>query len=317
MLDRAENIDLLRADGGAAKHQWLDRGVDPHEQPSVLEPSREVTAVLSRSRRLDPASLESHERPDQIERLSEVAVELPRIAPPYPADAIGVDSRLEQPHAAVDRRLPGPDHREPIRRLGEIDKVVRRDEPDARLDRESGNVTRRDLRLDVARVHESAPRLDDGLGAVEQRDDEVAVPVSAAVLAQVEEPHPARRQEVLVQHTRVVVTDLGRTRTLVEPRVRPVLVDSVVPERPRFDAVVRGGLVKADERISIQPVTARPVTPVDQHDLGVRVRDQRVGEGHPRGTGSDNHVVGLDFAHAPKATASRRVPGPAIPKLRA
>jgi hypothetical protein len=104
---------------------------------------------------------------------------------------------------------------------------------------------------------------------VEQRDDEVSVAVPAAVLAHAEERHPSRRQQLLVEHARVVVADLGGTRTLVEAGVRPVLVDAVVPERPRLDAVVRRGLVEADERIRVQPVTARPVTPVDEHDLGV------------------------------------------------
>ena len=140
-------------------------------------------------------------RTDQVERLHEVAVVLPRIAGPYPADAVGVDSRLEQPHAGVHPRLPRPDHREAIGRLAQVDEVVGRDERDARLDRESGNVTRRDLGLDVGRVDHLAPRLYKDLGAVEQRNDEVAVPVSAVVLARADEPHPARRQQVLVEHT--------------------------------------------------------------------------------------------------------------------
>ena len=127
--------------------------------------------------------------------------------------------------------------------------------------------------------------------------DEVPVPVFAAVLAHAEELHPAGRKQVLVEHARVVVADLGRTRTLVEAGVRPVLVDAIVSERSRLDAVVRRRLVEANERIGVQPVAARPVKPVDQHDLGVRVRDQRVGEGHPRRTRTDNEVVGLDFPH--------------------
>jgi hypothetical protein len=97
-----------------------------------------------------------------------------------------------------------------------------RDERDARLDRESGNVTRRDLRLDV-------------------------------------------------------------------------LVDAVVPEPARLDAVVRGRLVEPHERIRVEPVAARPVTPVDQHDLGLGVRQERVGECHSRRTGSHDQVVGLDL----------------------
>jgi hypothetical protein len=83
--------------------------------------------------------------PTKVERLREVVVELPRIAAPNPADPAEVDSRLEQPYAGVDCRLPRPDHREAVGRLGQVDKVVWRDERDARLDRESGNVTRWNL----------------------------------------------------------------------------------------------------------------------------------------------------------------------------
>ena len=67
--------------------------------------------------------------------------------------------------------------------------------------------------------------------------------------------------------------------------------------------------MEADERVGVQPVAARSVTPVDEHDLGVRVRDQRVGERHSRRTGSDDEVVGLDFPHGsslrPRIAAAR------------
>jgi hypothetical protein len=42
------------------------------------------------------------------------------------------------------------------------------------------------------------------------------------------------------------------------------------------------------------------MTPLDEHDLGVRLRDQRVRERHPRRTRSDDKVVGLHFAHCPE-----------------
>jgi len=55
--------------------------------------------------------------------------------------------------------------------------------------------------------------------------------------------------------------------------------------------------VKAYERVGVQPVAARPVPPVDQNNLGIGVREQRVGESHSRRTRSDDEVVGLDFSH--------------------
>ena len=156
---------------------------------------------FGRRRRLDPARLEPHDEPTRLSGCSEVAVVLPRIAAPDPADAIGVNSRLEQPHAGVDRRLPRPDHREAVRRLGEVDEIVGRDERDARFDRESGNVTRRDLGLDVGRVDDLAPRLYDGLGAVEQRRRRGGRPRYCRGTRSVpNELHPARRQQVLVEH---------------------------------------------------------------------------------------------------------------------
>ena len=148
---------------------------------------------------------------------------------------------------------------------------------------------------------------DGRLGAVEKRDDEVPVAVPAAVVAHAEEPHPAGRKQVLVEHARVVVADLAGGRPLVEAGVRPVLVDPVVAERARLDAVVRRRLVEAHERIGVEPVAARPVPPVDEHDLGVRVRDQRVRERHPRRTRSDDQVIGLDFPHGYEGYDATRV----------
>ena len=134
------------------------------------------------------------------------------------------------------------------------------------VDRESRNVPRRDLRLDVGGVDDLAPRPDDGLGAVEQRYDEVPVTVHA-VLAHAEEPHPPRRQQVLVEHARVVVADLGRTRALVEAGVRAALVDAIVPERPstrRRSTPRAGGAARTDRRrASGRPARAagRPARP--------------------------------------------------------
>src|SRR5690606_31539651 len=72
------------------------------------------------------------------------------------------------------------------------------------------------------------------------------------------------------------------------------------------DAVERRGLVEADERVGVEPVPAGGVAAVDEGDVDVGVVDQRVGEGHPHGTGADDDVVGLDRAHEARLLARRR-----------
>jgi hypothetical protein len=52
--------------------------------------------------------------------------------------------------------------------------------------------------------------------------------------------------------------------------------------------------MQAHKWIRVVPVTARRVTPVDHHNLDIRIGDQRIGERHPGSTGADHQVVSLD-----------------------
>ena len=52
--------------------------------------------------------------------------------------------------------------------------------------------------------------------------------------------------------------------------------------------------MQTHERIRLEPVPARRVSPVDHDDLGAGRVDQRVGEGHPRCAASDDEVVGFE-----------------------
>ena len=52
--------------------------------------------------------------------------------------------------------------------------------------------------------------------------------------------------------------------------------------------------MQTHERIRLEPVPARRVSPVDHHDLGAGRVDQRVGESHPRCAASDDEVVGFE-----------------------
>jgi len=96
----------------------------------------------------------------------------------------------------------------------------------------------------------------------------------ADVVGHAEEPDPTRRQEMLLEDPGEVVADLRRGGPVVEAGVRADLVDRVGPEDARGDALERGGLVEADERVGIVPVAPRAVTPVDHHHVGVGLRDQ-------------------------------------------
>ena len=47
--------------------------------------------------------------------------------------------------------------------------------------------------------------------------------------------------------------------------------------------------------IGVQPVTSRGVASIDNCDVGIRVREQRVGKRHPRGSGPDHEIVRFEF----------------------
>ena len=86
---------------------------------------------------------------------------------------------------------------------------------------------------------------------------------------------------------------------LVEAGVEPDLVDATRAERRRVHAVGAGGLVQPHERVGVVPVAARPIVAIDDHHRRVGLGEHRVGEGHPRGAGPLDQVVGCDrLGHA-------------------
>jgi hypothetical protein len=56
--------------------------------------------------------------------------------------------------------------------------------------------------------------------------------------------------------------------------------------------------VQTDERVRVQPVTARGAPAVDQRHLDVGLDHQRVDEGEAAGARSDDQIIGVD-EHAP------------------
>src|SRR4029077_6492291 len=125
--------------------------------PSATRAKFEAAAALGPRRRLDPARLKPHVSADQVERLRKRAVELPRIPASNPTDAVGVDARREQPDAGVDCRLSRSNHGEAVGGLAEGDESVGRDEPDAGLDSEVGDVSRAGLGMDADGYKEPCP----------------------------------------------------------------------------------------------------------------------------------------------------------------
>ena len=75
--------------------------------------------------------------------------------------------------------------------------------------------------------------------------------------------------------------------------------------------------MQTHERIRLEPVPARRVSPVDHDDSAPGRVDQRVGEGHPRGAASDDQVVGFDPSsrHGPhqKCTTAQQSTGSPLP----
>ena len=82
---------------------------------------------------------------------------------------------------------------------------------------------------------------------------------------------------------------------LVETRIRPGHIASIAPQRHRADPVQGGWLMETDVGIGVDPVPARGVTAIDDRDRRLGMREQRVGEGHPGGPGTDHEIVRLEF----------------------
>jgi hypothetical protein len=96
-----------------------------------------------------------------------------------------------------------------------------------------------------------------------------------------------------------VVADLHAGRPLVEPSVRSGLVEQILAENPRVDAIVCRGLVDAHETVCVVPVTTRAVSPIDHHDIAVALSDERIRERHPGRTRTNDQIVGIDHGHDP------------------
>ena len=308
VLDLAALLELPRAHGRAPEHRRFGGLVEPQEHTTRLEPVCEVGPVLRLRGRAHPLRLELHvRRSQQVERLGERAVEDPGIARLDPPDRIGCDAGVEEPAARIHRRLAGAEHRESARRLADVNEPVRRHEADAFVDLEAGRVHRRYLRLDVRRVDELPPDLHRGLRTVQQRHDVVPVTVLPLVLRHGHEPDPARRHELLLEDAVVVVADLRCRGPLIEAGVGAGLVDAVGAQDARVHAVVRRRLVQPDERVRVEPVTARAMPAVDEDDLGVRIGQQRVDERHPRCPRPDDEIISLQLVHTgPSATMDGR-----------
>ena len=104
---------------------------------------------------------------------------------------------------------------------------------------------------------------------------------------------------MFLEHALVVVADLPRSCPFVETRIRTDLVDRIGSDLARVHAVEGRGLVEANEWIRRVPVATGPVPPVDHHHIGVRVRDERIGERHSRRAGTDDEIVVSIAAMAP------------------
>jgi hypothetical protein len=63
--------------------------------------------------------------------------------------------------------------------------------------------------------------------------------------------------------------------------------------------------MQAHERVGAVPVSARAVTSFYHHDVGLALRDQRVGESHPRRATAYYQVVRLDGCHQVMLLAGR------------
>jgi len=53
--------------------------------------------------------------------------------------------------------------------------------------------------------------------------------------------------------------------------------------------------METDVGIGVDPVSARSVTAVDERDRRVGMREQRVGERHRRGPGTDHEIVRFEL----------------------
>jgi len=153
----------------------------------------------------------------------------------------------------------------------------------------------RDRRLEVPGVHDPAPDPHGCLGPGQPGYEPVLAGVGP--LGHPEEPDPARRQQLLIEHPLVVVADLDRRRAGVIASVRAGLLELIVAQATGVHAVQGRRGVQPHERVRVVPVAARAMAPVDHNHVGVAGRDQRIDERHSGGARPYDQVVGLDRVH--------------------
>jgi hypothetical protein len=151
-------------------------------------------------------------------------------------------------------------------------------------------VGRRDRPLQVSSIDDLAAHGDIVNNSRAQVSDPLALTPAAHVLVAGEHMAPACLRQPLGR-VGEMTEQLRAGRPLVVPGVLADLVDAVLAERQRVDAVVRRGGVQANERISIHPVTARSLAPVYHRHLNVRLDHERVGEGEAARTRSHNQII--------------------------
>ncbi len=202
--------------------------------------------------------------------------------------------------------LPSADDHEALERRLEPSELGRRDAPDAIGHRERRRARRGKRALDVRGVDELSAHAHARRRAREPGDEAVL----AHVVAAREITDAPRRQEVTVHDALVVGPELVGAGELVEARVRSDRVDRVLPERHRGDAVESRRLMEPHVRIGVEPMSAGRVASVDDGDRGVRMREERVGERHPRRPGADDEIVGFELRpHHPDDTRAARARG--------
>ena len=220
------------------------------------------------------------------------AVEHPRVAWPYPHDAVRRDTVGQQPDDAVGGGLAGADDDVVGRQGFQPGEVSDRDDVgvvgnDERGRRRRGNRRREVGGVDHAPAHVDLHRL---AGHPRRHDVRGAVGV---VLAGPEEGDAARAEELPVQDVVVVRQDLRLACPFVEPGFRTPLLHRAGSELRRRDAVEQRRLVELHEGIGVEPMTTGRVATIDERDVHIRVIDERVGERHPHRTGPHDEVVRL------------------------
>jgi hypothetical protein len=269
VLDPSQQRELAGAHRRAAIHRRLDALVHAQQHARCAQAIEQVVDRLGLGRRFGGRGEALHQAERERTGLHVRAVLQPRFTRLDPADALGRDAGLEQPQAGIDRRLAGADHDIALVRRRDLRQLVDRHARDAGSDLEAGRLRRWRLGIGIRRVDQHA-RLD-ALGAAgDQRYQAVVALEVAAVVRHREVAKPSGRQQRLFHHLVEVAADLRARSDLVEAGVRPGAEDSVIAERPRGDAVERGGLMEAYERIGVVPVPARPVMAVDHHDACAR-----------------------------------------------